>query len=118
MSQEGVEPVKRLFEAFNRGDVEAVVASFDPDCELYEPQEMPDTPAGGFRGHDGIREWMANLRETGGVRFDPVAVETQGDVVFSEWIGRGRGQTSGVPIEWPTWAVVEIQDSKVLRLCA
>jgi ketosteroid isomerase-like protein len=118
MSEDGVDVVKHLFEAFNRGEVEAVVDAFDPDCELYEPREMPDTPADGYRGHDGIREWMANLRETGGVTFEAVAVTAEGDVVFSEWIGRGTGQTSGVPIEWPTWAVAEIREGKVLRLGA
>lgn len=118
MSAEGVEVVKRLFEAFNRGDVETVVASFGPDCEVYEPREVPDTPADGFRGHDGIRQWMANLHDTGGVSFDPVELTSEGDIVFSEWIGRGTGQSSGVPIEWPTFAVAEVDDGKVRWLRA
>ena len=50
MSQENVEVVRRMVDAFNGGDVEAVIAAFDEGCELHEPLEMPDTPTEGFRG--------------------------------------------------------------------
>jgi ketosteroid isomerase-like protein len=67
MSQENIEVVRHMLDAFNRGDVPAVLAAFDRNCELDEPPEMPDRRPGGFRGHDGIREWMANLREVAGI---------------------------------------------------
>jgi ketosteroid isomerase-like protein len=79
---------------------------------------MPDTPADGFRGHRGIREWMANLRETGGVQFEATGFTTSGDAVFSEWTGRGLGQASGVPIRWRTFAAVHVRDGKIVRLQA
>jgi ketosteroid isomerase-like protein len=118
MPEGNVEVVRRLFEAFNGGDVDAVLTAFDEECELHEPAEMPDTPAEGFRGHDGIRAWMRNLRETGGIEFEPTAFTTNGEVVLSELIGRGRGQTSGAPIAWSTCAVAEMRDGKILRLQA
>jgi len=34
MSREDIEAVRRMFDAFNRGDVEAVLEAFDPGCEL------------------------------------------------------------------------------------
>ena len=118
MSQENVEIVRGMFEAFNRGDIAAVFAHFDEECELHEPEEMPDTPTTGFRGHDGIRKWMGNLRETGGIQFEPTSFTTNGDVVFSEWVGHGLGQGSGVPIRWTTFAVVHLRDAKIVRLDA
>jgi ketosteroid isomerase-like protein len=118
MSEEKVEVVRRMFDAFNRGDVETVVAAFDEGCQLHEPPEMPDTPAEGFRGHQGIREWMANLRETGGIQFEGTSFTTSDDLVFSEWIGSGRGQGSGVPINWRTFAVVHVHDGRIVRLQA
>ncbi len=118
MSHENVEIVRRMFDAFNRGDVETVVAAFAEGCELHEPPEMPDTPAEGFRGHHGIREWMANLRETGGVQFEPTSLTSNGDVVFSEWTGRGLGQASGAPIRWRTFATVHLRDGTIVRLQA
>ena len=45
MSQENVEVVRRMLDAFNRHDVEAVGAAFDASCEINEPLEMPDSPA-------------------------------------------------------------------------
>jgi ketosteroid isomerase-like protein len=106
MSQENVAIVRHMLEAFNRGDVHAVIAAFDEDCELSEPPEVPDRPARGFRGHDGIREWMTNLREVGGVHFEPRAFTTSGEVILSEWASRAVGQASGVPVEWMTFAVL------------
>ena len=58
---------------------------------------------------------MANLRETGGIRFEPTSFATSGDVVFSEWIGRGLGQASGVPISWRTFAVLHMRDGRIVR---
>ncbi len=113
MSQENVEIVRGMVDAFNRGDVDAVIASFHEHCELHEPPEMVDTPRAGFRGHDGIREWMANLRETAEIRFEPTSFITDGDSVFSEWVARGLGQTGGVPIEWRSFVVLRVRDGKI-----
>jgi ketosteroid isomerase-like protein len=115
MSQENVDVVRQMLDAFNRDDVAAVIAAFDEDCELYEPREVPDRPAPGFRGHDGIREWMANLRETAGVQFEPIGFTSSGETIFSEWASRGLGQASGVPIEWRTFAVIRMRDGKIAR---
>ena len=115
MSQENVEVVRCMLEAFNRDDSDAVVAAFAEDCELYEPPEMPDRLALGFRGHDGIREWVGKLRGIGDVRFEPHGFSVTGDVIVSEWAGRGRGQASGVPIQWSTFTVLRMRDGKIGR---
>jgi ketosteroid isomerase-like protein len=115
MSQESVEIVRGMLDAFNRGDVAAVVATFDASCELEEPSEMPDSPRSGFRGHDGVRRWMTNLREVVGVRFEAIGFTAVGDAIVGEFAARGLGQASGVPVEWTTFAVVHMQDRKILR---
>jgi ketosteroid isomerase-like protein len=115
MSHQNVEVVRRMLAAFNRGDVPAVVAAFDERCELHEPQEVPDSPALGFHGHDGIREWMANLRGVAGVRFEPRSFTTSGEVILSEWASRGLGRVSGVPVEWTTFVVLRMRDGKIAR---
>ena len=115
MSEENVEIVERLLEAFNRGDEEAVIAAFDEGCELDEPPEMPDRPRSGFRGHEGVRAWMANLRGVVGVRFETRDHTSIGDVVVSELAASGLGQASGVPFEWTTFAVFRIRDGKIVR---
>jgi ketosteroid isomerase-like protein len=85
--------VQRLVDAFNRDDIRAVLAIFDENCEIDEPPEMPDSPAMGYRGHDGVREWMGNLREVGGVSFELRSATPRGEVLFelrADKIGRIR----------------------------
>lgn len=118
MSQANVDVVRTMLEAFNRGDLAAVTAAFAEDCRVDEPPEMPDQPAGGYRGWDGIGEWMMNLRDLLGIRFEPIGLEVRGDVVVSELVGRGLGQASGAPVEWNTFAVIELRDGKIVRVRA
>ncbi len=116
MSEENVEMVRSMVGAFNRNDVDSVVAAFDEGCEIKEPLEMPDSPATGYRGHDGVREWMGNLRGVAGVDFEPRKFTPSGDVLLCELASRGLGQASGVPIEWVTFAVFEMRGGKIARV--
>jgi ketosteroid isomerase-like protein len=116
MSQENVEVVRRMLDAFNRDDVEAVIAAFDARCEINEPLEMPDSPAAGFRGHDGIRQWMGNLRGVAKARFEPRSFTPNGDRLLCELASRGLGRGSGVPIEWTTFAVMQMRNGKIGRV--
>ena len=118
MSQANVDVVRTMVEAFNRGDLAAVTAAFAEDCRVDEPPEMPDQPAGGYRGRDGVGEWMMNLRDLLGIRFEPIGLEARGDVVVSELVGRGLGQASGAPVEWTTFVVIEVRDGKIVRVRA
>ena len=77
MSEENVELVRSMLDAFNRDDVDTVVAAFDERCEINEPPEMPDSPAMGYRGHDGIREWMGKSARCGRGRFRAPALHTE-----------------------------------------
>jgi ketosteroid isomerase-like protein len=116
MSPGNEEVVRDMLDAFNRDDLEAVIASFDESCEIVEPSEMPDSPALGYRGHDGIREWMANLRGTARAEFEPRAFTTAGELLLCELASRGLGQASGVPVEWTTFAVASIRSGKIMQV--
>ena len=115
MSQENIRVVEVMLEAFNRGDSDAVAATFAEDCELHEPPEMPDRPVHGFRGHSGIREWVGKLRGVAEVTFEPRGFSGTGDVIVSELVSRGRGQASGVPIQWITFTVFRMRGGKIAR---
>jgi ketosteroid isomerase-like protein len=58
MSQESVELAHRLFEAFNRRDLDALLAFMDDDVEAVPILVAME---GGYRGHDGIRRWWGDL---------------------------------------------------------
>jgi ketosteroid isomerase-like protein len=62
MSQDHVEIVKRVIDAFNRRDVDAIFECVDPDLEWFPA--MPVTFAGGaFRGREGIESYVGEIRD-------------------------------------------------------
>jgi ketosteroid isomerase-like protein len=113
MVEERVEVVRKMLDAFNRDDVDAVIACFDERCEIIEPFEMPDRPVRGFNGHEGIREWMANLRGTATAEFEPRTFTEADDLWLCELTSRGLGHASGVRVEWTTFAIIRLRDKKI-----
>ena len=77
---------------------------------------MPDSPPTGYRGHEGVREWMENLREVGGVMFELRSVTPNGEALLCEVASRGQGRGSDLPIEWMTFALFELRADKVARI--
>ena len=61
MSQENVEIVRGAADAFNRRDVGAWLAHFDPDIVWYAFPDEPDP--GPFHGHDAVRAMAARWME-------------------------------------------------------
>ena len=57
MSEENVEVVRRGYEAFNRGDLDGMVADFAPTFEYVASGAVPGT-GGVYRGPEGLREFM------------------------------------------------------------
>jgi len=49
-----VEIARRCYEAFERGDLDAVVAVFDPQIEWHQAQGLPH--GGVYRGADAVRQ--------------------------------------------------------------
>src|SRR5687767_9138987 len=57
MSQENVEIVRRMYDAYNRGDFESALADFAPDVEWSDP---PDNPGGRtWHGPEGVQGALA-----------------------------------------------------------
>ena len=116
MSQPNVELVRRLVDAFNRDDIDTVLAAFDEGCEIHEPPQMPDSPPRGYRGHSGIREWMGNLREVGGVSFELLTATPNGNTLLCDLGSRGQGRGSELPIEWTTYALFYVRQGRIARV--
>jgi ketosteroid isomerase-like protein len=115
MSEENVEMVRRAFEAYNRGDLEAAVADFAPDCEYIASGALPGR-RGVFRGPEGYKEFVGWLRN----EFDDARVELDelidaGDAVLGSMIARGCGRQSGAPATWRLWQVWTVQDGQFVR---
>jgi hypothetical protein len=63
MDDARLEVARAALEAWNRGDVEALVATFDPHCEVHAALALSAEP---YRGHAGIRRWQREATESFG----------------------------------------------------
>jgi ketosteroid isomerase-like protein len=100
MSQANVAAAKRIYEARNRGDVEAVLAEFDP-AVTWHPH-LTTLAGNPIRGDDGIRGYMASLQEDWiGFRHEPEEFIDAGKKVVALLQTYARGHESGVDVAMP-----------------
>jgi ketosteroid isomerase-like protein len=117
MSEENVNIMRQGYEAFNRGDIEAVTSIMDPNIEWQEP-DVEGLPARGT--HHGPEALVNNV-------IGPV-VETWDDfqAVAEEFLDagervivlgrfRGRGKESGRTFEAPFAHVWTLRDRKAVH---
>lgn len=115
MSQQHVQIVQSVYEAFHRGDIGAVLAAFDPQLELVEAESLPY--GGVYHGHAGVQQMLAALGAVWEVfQFTLEQVVAHGDevIVFLQIKGRLRG--SERPIEMPLIEVWRIRDGLVVAI--
>jgi ketosteroid isomerase-like protein len=116
MSQENVEVVRRIFDAFNRRDWSAWESHHHPDVVWLDPPDAPDS--GTHRGVGDIRRLFEELLETGeNWRVQVDSIETVGQ---NRVLMRGRsvfvGRVSGFPVEDPLFQLFELEESSVRRV--
>jgi ketosteroid isomerase-like protein len=112
MSQENVEIVRRLIEACNRRDLDAMLETGHPEIEIVTLM------SGTYRGHAGwlrLVEQMAE--EVSDFRFVPEDLIDVGQdrvVAVTRWIGTGR--TSGIAVpDTPIGFVYTLRGGLVVR---
>jgi ketosteroid isomerase-like protein len=54
VSAENTELVREMYAAWDRGDMQAVIDSCDPEVIIVQPPEIPDSKS--YRGHPGVVE--------------------------------------------------------------
>jgi ketosteroid isomerase-like protein len=115
MSQENVETVRRLIEAWDRGDYSRAWASIDPEIEVDVALQTPLD--GIYRGHAGLAEMLGSFwAEFEGQRIEIEEAMAAGkDVVFVGVRFYGRGKRSGVEIDAPAWHVWRLRERKAVR---
>jgi ketosteroid isomerase-like protein len=93
MSEKNVEIVRRVFEALNREDLDALVEAYDPVVEIVTL--MLGTYHGSEGARQAIEEGRRNLR---GWRLDPNELIDAGHSVIAIAHIRGAGQHSGIAL--------------------
>jgi ketosteroid isomerase-like protein len=102
-------------EAYNRGDVEAIVALFDPQIELHvdAAQGNPGT----WIGLDGFQQMMSGWRDAFAEdRSELRDVEMVGDShLIAEMRQTAIGSASGIPVEMTNYYLLELRDGRAVR---
>jgi ketosteroid isomerase-like protein len=106
------EIVQAAFDAFSRGEIDAVLELCDPDIVVRDPQRTGTT----FRGPDGVRqffeEWLENWEE---YRSEPVELTESGDEILVHAIQTGKGKLSGIEIKQDLFVVLRLRDGKFVE---
>jgi uncharacterized protein len=113
VSRENVEIVRRSYEAFERGDMAAVLADAAPDLVTYRAEPEGAT----WHGLEGFLEAIADWTE-GFDEFSASAEEfiDAGDRVIVRLHQEARGQSSGARVDAEFWFVHCLADGKITRL--
>jgi ketosteroid isomerase-like protein len=118
MSQENVDAFRRGAEAYNRRDVEAVLADLDPEVEWHSALAIPfGGEATVSRGHDGVRDVIGEVFEAlAEIHLEYSEIRDLGDRVLAIGVIRARGKHSGAVIETPFGTVADMKNSKATRI--
>ena len=113
MSQENVEVVRRLAEAWNRSDVEAFLALFHSECEVVFPPEVPEP--GPLHGLVELRQWAEGFLTAWEFHHaEVVEIVDAGDSVVAMLHLIGRGIDSGLEMDETDAHVFTLRDGKVV----
>jgi ketosteroid isomerase-like protein len=117
MSQDNVDIVRASWDAWSRGDMDALFEFYDPAVEWDMTHSyVPDM--GVFHGHEGVREffreWRAFFAE---YHAEPKRFIADGDTVMVLVRQEGRGRVSTVGVEMPAyWQVYRLRDGRAVRV--
>jgi ketosteroid isomerase-like protein len=110
------EMARQGVDAFNRGNVDELIERADPELRLVPLSSLLE--GGEYRGHDGIRRYIADMDEDWQRReivIDEVTDAGDGVLVLGTFRAVGRsGNEVNQPVAWHT----RYRDGKLLSLVA
>ena len=114
MSSENVEQLKQAYEAFGRGDLDAVAETFDEQVEWWTSEEIPN--GGTIKGRDAVIQSFAAI----GDDWDEFTLEPEQFLDAGDWVvvrgkARLKAKASGQTLEERFAHLVEIRDGKTVR---
>jgi ketosteroid isomerase-like protein len=115
MSRENVEVVRRLNEAFNRGDMDTFLELLHPDVEWVPILAKLEGTV--YQGRDAVSRWVAELhRDWAEFHPDPQEFRDLGGVVLALGTWHARARTSGLSLDSQPGAwLARIRDRKIVR---
>jgi ketosteroid isomerase-like protein len=106
--EEIIAGLRRFYEAFNRGDFDAVEQHVDPDIELVRTGGMSSV-----KGIAALRAWMQPdaIEEQ---RIEPLEFTVNGNKVLVRHHATGRGAGSGIPLDFVFCGVLTVDEDGLL----
>ena len=111
--------MRRLIDAFNRRDWDALLEGLDPEVEWHGARDIPwEGEAAVYRGHEDVRQWFEELEEVfPDVHSEFPEIRDLGDRIVA--IGKigTRGAVSGAATESrPVAYVIDYENGKATRI--
>jgi ketosteroid isomerase-like protein len=115
MGDENVASVRRFVDAFNRRDLDSVVADIDEAAELHEWPEAPGAQS--YRGAEGVRAALDTWFESWDwMRVDIEDIFDVGEHVLVTLHQRAKGRSSEAEVEIRSFNVYTFRDGKVIGI--
>jgi ketosteroid isomerase-like protein len=110
-----VEVVRRSNDAFNRRDVDAVLACFHPEIQVEDIPELPEAQV--FHGHEGLRTLLAlNWEPWEAVVVDVERMlEVDDETVLMLTRNRWTVRESGVEIVQKRASIFTVRNGSIVR---
>ncbi|HKP20304.1 MAG TPA: nuclear transport factor 2 family protein [Thermoleophilaceae bacterium] len=116
MADANVDVVRRLFDDYAEGGVEAVLQDADENVVIEIPPELsaePDT----YRGHEGVRRYFGGFEGMiDDVRYEALELTGHGRFVIAHIRLSGRGMSSGLDVDLEAFVVHELEDGRIVRI--
>jgi ketosteroid isomerase-like protein len=114
---DNVSVIRGVYDAFARGDVPAVLGTFDPNIEWSEAEHFPYWTGQPFRGPqaivDGVFMRLGNDFDGFGVHV--LRIVGTGDTVLSEVRYRGKAKATGKSIDVQAAHVWDLRAGKIVK---
>jgi ketosteroid isomerase-like protein len=112
MAQDNVDVVQGAWDAFGRGDIDAVLEAIAPSAETRLPESLPW--GGTYAGPDGFRDFLTKLRDSWD-QFSATPQKVLGAddnhvVVLAKTKGRTK---AGATIEGKTIWIYQLRDGRI-----
>jgi ketosteroid isomerase-like protein len=115
--EEKVARARAGYEAFNRGELEAVLRLLDPEISWRRRAHHPVPQT--FRGHSDVSNAWDDFREQfAEVILEPVQFLDHGEYLVVRVRQQGRGRLSGAPVEGELFHVMRVRGDQLVELRA
>ena len=116
MTDSNLEVVRRLFDQYAEGGVEAVLDGAGENLVIEIPPDMsaePDT----YHGHEGVRRYFGGFEGMiEDVRYEALELTAAGDLVLAHIRLSGRGVSSGVDVDLEAYVIHQLAEGKIVRI--